>query len=330
VLRIGSIAVDPPLVLAPMAGVTDSPFRRIVRGIGGCGLVTMEFISSEAMVRGIGVEISKLLFHPTERPISIQIYGSRPEAMAEAARMVVDSGAEICDINMGCPANKIIRGAAGAALMGNLDLARKIIRTVRSCISIPLTVKLRSGLRAPDFRDLELGRICEEEGVDAVTLHPRTAKQQYRGHADWQRISLLKQSLTIPVIGNGDVETPEDAARMLTETGCDGVMIGRAALTNPWIFRQTEAHLAGHSFRQATMAERRDQVRRHFDLLAESFTDKSLLHKLKTFTGRYSRGLVGGRKLRCKLSEINDPAQLRAEVEQFFDLQLQSTDGEPW
>jgi nifR3 family TIM-barrel protein len=326
VLRIGSITVDPPLVLAPMAGVTDSPFRRIIRDIGGCGLVTMEFISSEAMVRGIGAELGKLLFHPSERPISIQIYGSRPDAMAEAARMVVDSGAELCDINMGCPANKIIRGCAGAALMGNLDLARRIIQAVRSSISIPLTVKLRSGLRAPDYRDLELGRICEEEGVDAVTLHPRTAKQQYRGHADWQRIGMLKQSLTIPVIGNGDVAAPEDAARMITETGCDGVMIGRAALTNPWIFRQTEAHLAGQSFSEASLAERRAQVMRHFDLLAESFSDKNLLHKLKTFTGRYSRGLAGGRKLRCKLSEINDPTWLRDEVERFFDLQLQPID----
>jgi nifR3 family TIM-barrel protein len=242
--------------------------------------------------------------------------------MAEAARLVEASGAEICDVNMGCPANKILKGCAGAALMGNLDLARRIIRAVRASISIPLTVKLRAGLRDPDLRDLELAAICQDEGVDAITLHPRTAKQQYRGHARWERITLLKQAVSIPVIGNGDVQVAEDAIRMFNETGCDAVMIGRAALTNPWIFKQAEALLAGRSYQEASLDERRDQVMRHFGMLATECSGKLLLHKLRSFTGRYSRGLVGGRKLRCQLSEINDPQVLRAEVEAFFAAQL--------
>jgi nifR3 family TIM-barrel protein len=286
----------------------------------------MEFLSSEALVRHIGAELEKLPFVEVERPISIQVYGSRPEAMAEAARMVEASGAEICDVNMGCPANKILKGCAGAALMGDLSLAREIIWTIRRAISIPLTVKLRSGLRAGvDDVYLELGRICEAEGVDAVTLHPRTARQQYSGRADWSRIARLKQTLSIPIIGNGDVCSPEDAERMLSETGCDAVMIGRASLTNPWIFAQCAAHLAGEPWQHPSVAERHRVVRLHFDLLASSFDDKQLLHRLKSFTGRYCRGLPGARDLRRSLSETFDPNQLRDAVDRFFETATRET-----
>lgn len=332
-LRIGSLEIDPPLVLAPMAGVTDSPFRRVIRSLGGCGLVTMEFLSSEALVRHIDAELSKLPFVEAERPISIQVYGSRPDAMAEAARMVEDSGAEICDINMGCPANKILKGCSGAALMGDLDLAKSIIRTIRKAISIPLTVKCRTGLRAGQDAYLELGRICEGEGVDAMALHARTARQQYSGTADWRRIAHLRSELSIPVIGNGDVCTPEDAERLLAETGCDGVMIGRASLTCPWIFSQCAAHLRGETWQHPDVAERHRVVKLHFELLAESFQDKQLLHRLKSFTGRYCRGLPGARDLRRGLSETFDPQALRAAVDRFFETATRATfapfEGEP-
>jgi len=325
-LRIGSLTLDSPLVLAPMAGVTDSPFRQVIRSLGGCGLVCMEFLSSEALVRQIGAELEKLPFEETERPISIQVYGSRPEAMAEAARMVEASGAEVCDVNMGCPANKILKGCSGAALMGDLGLAREIIQAIRRSISMPLTVKLRSGLRAGlDDAYLELGRICQGEGVDAVTLHPRTARQQYSGTADWSRIARLKEILSIPVIGNGDVCAPADAERMLATTGCDAVMIGRAALTNPWIFAQCAAHLAGEPWHHPTVAQRHQVVRLHFGLLAASFEDRQLLHRLKSFTGRYCRGLPGARDLRRSLSETSDPDQLRTAVDRFFESATRET-----
>jgi len=224
---------DPPLVLAPMAGITDRYFRRILRSVGGVGLVTMEFISSEGLHRGNKRTRLLMQFDPIERPLSIQIYGSRPEPMAEAARLVQELGADVCDINMGCPANKVLKGCAGAALMRDLDLAEAIISSVRKAITLPLTVKFRAGIREDDLNYIELGKICQDQGVAAVALHPRTAKQFYRGKADWDRIARLKDALRIPVIGNGDVATPQDAIEMMRRTGCDGVMIGRASMKNP-------------------------------------------------------------------------------------------------
>jgi len=315
---IGELPVDPPLVLAPMAGITDSPFRRIVRRLGGCGLVTMEFISSEAVVRDVDAELAKLPFHPEEHPLSIQVYGSRPDAMAEAAARAQDTGADVVDLNMGCPANKILKGCAGAALMGDLDLARKIVRAVRRAVTVPLTVKFRAGLRGDQLNYLELGRICEGEGADAVTLHPRTARQQYSGSADWSLIARLKGSLGIPVIGNGDVRCPEDALRMFRETGCDMVMIGRAVLTDPWIFAKAAELLATGRWNEPTLGERLAVIREHFAILAAELQGRELLHKLKVFTGKYTHGLPGGRKLRGRLSEIRDPRELLDAVESFM------------
>jgi len=319
VAQIGPVTIDPPLVLAPMAGITDSPFRRMIRSLGGCGLVTMEFISSEAVTRGVGKELGKLPFDASERPIAIQVYGSRPAALVDAALKVQDMGADICDVNMGCPARKILKGSAGAALMDDLDLARRIVRALRAVLSIPLTVKFRSGLRDSELRYLELGRICEGEGADAVTLHPRTAVQQYTGRADWDQIARLKEELSIPVIGNGDVVTPEDAVRMFSQTGCDMVMIGRACLKNPWIFAQAAGLLSTASYSEPTLHQRAAFVRRHFEILAGELEGKDLLHKLKVFTGKYTHGLPGGRDLRRRLTQIHDPRQLLDAVEAFFD-----------
>ncbi|MEM7353918.1 MAG: tRNA-dihydrouridine synthase family protein, partial [Acidobacteriota bacterium] len=243
-LKIDSIPVDPPLILAPMAGVTDRDFRLIVRRIGGVGIVTMEFIRSQGLVDGDRQILRRMHFCEEERPISIQIYGSDAATMAEAAREVERRGADICDINMGCPANKILKGCAGAALMGDLQLAEEIIATVRQAISIPLTVKFRLGLDDQRRNFLELGRICEAQGVDAIALHARTARQKFEGRADWREIAKLKDAVSIPVFGNGDVRTPEDAARMRNETGCDGVMIGRGATRNPWLFQQIATRFA--------------------------------------------------------------------------------------
>ena len=319
-LRYGSKTIDPPLVLAPMAGVTDRQFRLILRRVGGVGLVTMEFISSEALTRGNERTIKLMHYCEEERPISIQIYGSDPERMAEAARIVEGIGADICDINMGCPANKILKGCSGCALMGDLDLARRIIATVRRAIRIPLSVKVRSGVREGRLEYLELGRICQGEGVDAVALHPRTAKQMYRGGSDWTQIARLKQALSIPVIGNGDVVSAEDAQRMFRETGCDGVMIGRASMKNPWIYRQTADLLTERPPFRPTMEARRDLIVTHFRLLMEQESDpRFALHKLRTFTGWYTHGLPDGKGLRARISSLPTPASFIEAVEQFFD-----------
>ena len=318
-LRIGTVPVDPPLVLAPMAGITDHAYRLMLRRIGGVGLVTMEFISSEAISRGNARQLRKMLFSDEERPLSIQIYGSEPERMAAAADIVEELAPDVCDINMGCPANKVLKGCAGAALMGDLDLAREIIRKVRSRLSIPLTVKFRLGLDDSRRNFLELGRICEGEGASAVAMHGRTARQMYTGRADWDRIAQLKAALSIPVVGNGDIETAQDAIDMFEKTGCDAVMCGRATMKNPWIFRQVADLLAGRTPREATLEDRRDLMLSHFSAIERlAFDPREALHKLRTMTGWYTHGLPNGRALRVRISELTTPADFRAAVTDFF------------
>jgi tRNA-dihydrouridine synthase B len=318
-LRIGCVEITPPLVLAPMAGITDHVYRLMLRRIGGVGLVTMEFISSEAIVRGNARQLRKLVFAEEERPLSIQIYGSDAERMAAAADIVEELAPDVCDINMGCPANKVLKGCAGAALMGDLPLARRIVRAVKSRLSIPLTVKFRLGLDERRQNFLDLGKMCEDEGVAAVAMHARTARQMYTGRADRMRLAELKRHLSIPVVGNGDVATPQDALDLLSETGCDAVMIGRATMKNPWIFRQIADAMAGRPVREATLWERRELMLAHFAAIEASAADpREALHKLRTMTGWYTSGLPHGRALRVRISELSTPADFRDAVVAFF------------
>ncbi len=318
-LKIGDLRVDPPLVLAPMAGVTDRDFRLIVRRIGGVGVVTMEFISSKAIVGGHQKTRDLMYFAEEERPLGIQIYGSDVETMAEAAEIVEGLGADLCDINMGCPANKVLKGCAGAALMGDLGLAERMVAAVRARLTIPLTVKFRLGLRETEKSYLELGRVCEANGAQAVAMHARTAKQMFRGEADWSHIARLKEALSIPVLGNGDVREPEDALRMMRETGCDGVMIGRAATKNPWIFRQIAARMSGGRVPEPTIEDRRDLILRHFRMVAEREPSRFALHKLRKFTGWYTHGLPCGARLRQRINSRPDVETFLEAVEEFFD-----------
>ncbi len=320
-LRLGSLCVPTPFVLAPMAGVTDRDFRLIVRRIGGVGLVTMEFIASKALVRGIRRTLELMAFEEEERPISIQIYGSEPATMAEAARQVEAMGADVCDINMGCPANKVLKGCAGCALMGDLELARAIVATVRRAISIPLTVKFRLGLDQERKNFLELGRICAGEGADGVALHARTARQMFSGEAraQWGEIARLKEALAIPVLGNGDVKEAADALAMMAATGCDGVLIGRAATKNPWIFRQAVDLAAGRAPETASLVARRDLIVGHFRRVAAREESKYALHKLRKFCGWYTHGIPHGRELRQRIQSLPDVPSFLAAVEEFFD-----------
>ena len=317
-LRYGALSIDPPLVLAPMAGITDPQFRLVLRRIGGVGLVTMEFISSEALVRGNKRTRALMRFAEEERPLSIQIYGRDPAHMAEAARIVQEIGADVCDVNMGCPANKVLKGCAGCALMGDLPLARAIVREVRRAITIPLSVKFRLGLADERKNFLELGRICEGEGVDTVALHARTAKQMFGGRADWSEIARLRETVGIPVVGNGDVVEARDAVRMLRETGCDGVMVGRASMKNPWIYRQIEDLLAGRTPYEPSVADRRDVIRAHFRMVTAEEEPVFALHKLRTFTGWYTHGLPDGKQLRTRIAELPDCEAFLEAVETFF------------
>jgi tRNA-dihydrouridine synthase B len=318
-VKVGNILVDPPLWLAPMAGVTDLDFRLIVRRIGGVGVVSMEFVSSKAIVNGNKRTMQMMAFSPEEQPLAIQIYGADAATMREAATVVEELGADICDINMGCPANKVLKGCAGAALMGDLHLTEEILRQVRKAISIPLTVKFRLGLDDCRRNYLDLGRMCEANGVAAVAMHARTARQMFTGEADWSHLAKLKEALSIPVIGNGDVREPADALRMMAETGCDGVMVGRGATRNPWLFRQIAAQMEGASWSDPTLADRRDLILGHFRMVAEREENVFALHKLRKFTGWYTHGLPHGRRLRQAINELPDVPSFLAAVEHFFD-----------
>jgi nifR3 family TIM-barrel protein len=318
VLRLGTVAVDPPLFLAPMAGVTDRDFRLLVRRIGGVGVVAMEFIASKAIVSGNPRTRSLMHFVDEERPLAIQIYGSDAATMAEAARTVEELGPDLIDINMGCPANKVLKGCAGAALMGDLALAEEIVVAVKRAVSIPVTVKFRLGLDDCRSNYLELGRLCEANGVAAVAMHARTARQMFGGEADWSHIARLKESLSIPVIGNGDVRDAAEAVTRLRQTGCDGIMIGRGATKNPWIFRQASALLAGGTVAEPTLADRRDLILQHFRWVSEREPSGYALHKLRKFTSWYTHGLPNGRRLRQRINDLPDAAAFLEAVEEFF------------
>jgi nifR3 family TIM-barrel protein len=319
VLRLGSLAVDPPLLLAPMAGITDRDFRLIVRRIGGVGMVGMEFIPAKGLLARERRVLALLHFVAEERPLSMQIYGADPATLAAAARQVEALAPDAVDINMGCPANQILSGCAGAALMGDLDEARRIVAAVRREVSRPLTVKFRLGLDDGRRNYLELGRICAGEGADGVVMHARTARQMFRGEADWEHIARLKEALAIPVIGNGDVRCADDAVRMLRQTGCDAVMIGRGATRNPWIFRQAAARLGGGAFGEPSLGERRRLVLDHFATVLAREPAAHALHKLRTFTGVYSHGLPEGQRLRRQISQLPDAPALLAAVARHFD-----------
>ena len=317
-----SCAVSPPLVLAPMAGITDTTYRLLLRRLGGVGLVTMEFVSSEGLTRGNRRTERLLRFEPEERPLSIQIYGADAARMARAAARVEEMQVDVCDINMGCPANKVLKGCAGAGLMRDLGKARDIIAACRKALpTTPLTVKFRLGVSDETVNYVELGRICEGEGVAAVALHARTAKQMYTGRADWSRVARLKETVSIPVVGNGDVNSPEDVVAMFRETGCDAVMCGRATMKNPWIFRQAAALLAGRAYRPASLEERRDVILAHFNLIRENDGDqpKLVMGKLRTFTGWYTHGLPNGSELRRRIQSLPSPEAFLDAVHDFFE-----------
>src|SRR5579863_6782067 len=235
--QIRDLTIRPAAVLAPMAGVTDTLFRRVIRGLGSCGLLMTEFTSSEGITRSAAKTLRYLYFQEDEHPITAQLFGANPQVMADAARMVEDLGYDAVDINLGCPAKKVVK-CGGSGLLRDLPLLQNILQSIRAAVKIPFTIKLRSGWSDEEIVALQVARLAEDCGVEALAVHPRTRTQGFSGRARWDIIQQVKQSVRIPVIGNGDVFKPEDALALREQTGCDAVMIGRAAASNPWVFRQ--------------------------------------------------------------------------------------------
>jgi nifR3 family TIM-barrel protein len=316
--RIRDVLVAPPLVLAPMAGVTDSAFRRTIKELGGCGLVVTEFISSEALTRGYRRSRDKFQFAPCERPLSMQLFGGDPERMLEAARMTQDAGADIVDINLGCPVPKVVKSGAGCHLLRDVAKLGKILERLRAVVTVPLTIKIRSGWDESSINAREVACCAEGCGVDAVTVHGRTKTSGFSGKADWSIVAQVKAGVRIPIIGNGDLRHHADAARAMRETSCDGVMIGRGVLSNPWLFRQSHQVLRGEQPQLPTPYERWQVFLRYVELARETLPDRVVLDRLKKFSSYFAHEMPGSARLRNDIQHSYRLEQLLERMSSFF------------
>ena len=312
-VTIGSVTVSPATFLAPIADITDGPFRRIVREFGGVGAMFTEMISSDAYTRKCERTLHMARFTEQEKPLFFQIVGKEPDRMANAAEMAAAAGADAVDINMGCPSSTITRHGSGSALLKDLKLAELIVSAVRKRISIPLTIKIRSGWNNQSLVFPEFGKMAERNGVNVILFRGRTRKEMFRDSVHYDQIAQLKSMLSIPVIGNGDITGRESLSRMM-DTGCDGIMVARAAIKKPWIFAEltSDTHVSP-GFLLSIMEKQ-------FLEMADIYPEKLALHKMKIFTGWYSRSIPGGKQLRVNLNKITSINEMTQFIHNFQSL----------
>lgn len=316
-MKIGSVKLRNNLVLAPMAGISDLPFR-LMAVDHGCGLVVSEMVSAKGLLMG-GEKTRDLLgTSPGEKPLAVQIFGSEPGVMAEAAVIVEEMGADILDINMGCPVKKVVGSGAGSALLKDLKNTESILKRVKERITIPLTIKIRSGWDHSSIAVFEVLKVAEANGVDAVTIHPRTRSQGFSGRADWNLIGKIKERAKITVIGNGDVREAKDVKRMLDLTGCDGVMIGRGAMGNPWIFGQGLSYLGSGRHNIPTMKEKRMAALKHLGLVLERYGSTTGIKIFRKHLSCYARGIAGASSFRRRINGSLTPGEVEDLIVGFF------------
>jgi tRNA-dihydrouridine synthase B len=363
-LQIGGVTVAPATVLAPMAGVTDTVFRRFIRNASvfshateaagpcldsetwervdaettnqqsGCGLIMTEFTSADGLARMRDSKRKRYLtFYDDEHPISAQLFGSNPATLADAARIVEQTGFDMVDLNLGCPAKRVVSCNGGSGLLRDLPLIATIFETVRAAVTIPFTVKFRLGWNDNHIVCVPLAKLAEDSGLNAVAIHARTREQGYAGQARWEHIAEVKAAIKIPVIGNGDVRTPEDACALIAKTGCDAVMIGRAAPANPWIFRQIAQYTATGRYDLPTEQDRYRMIRTYFEMLLTELTPDTsrspaaeAAGKMKQFASWFTHGVPGGAALRKSIYEAKTGAAILEAVDRFFTSEALTSD----
>jgi len=316
--KIRDIEINPPLILSPMAGVTDYTFRRLIKNRGGVGLSVSEFISVEGLTRHNPKSKRQMHFDESERPFAVQIFGGQVERMVLGAEMAEETGADILDINCGCPAPKVVKHGGGSGLLKDLPRLETILKEIKKSISIPLTLKMRTGFTDSTINCVETAKMAEQCGVEHIQVHGRTKEQGYKGLANWDLIKAVKEAVSIPVSGNGDVVSVELALKRFAETGCDGILIGRGAMQNPWIFRQIRDAAEGREPYQPDLAEKQAVLLEFFGYVREEMPELPALGKMKQLAGQFTKGLIGGAQFRQTLYHSHSAQEILDNIGIYF------------